>query len=335
MASAYRVLSPCSSYYDLTLPSWYFKILRRSGLARGLVRWAKDTRWPGFENLSLYDTVIFLVNESLLNDIAFRSYAIAYTFFISLFPAILVLFTLIPYLPIYDRVDETLVVYLYDLLPGDAADYAYEFIQDIGTRERSGLLSLSFVLAIYFSSNGIMAMMRSFEKPYEYTYRERTVVKKRVVAIGLTFSFGLLLVASVVLITLGTAGLDFAQSYYDLGVGYGLLLRSLQWTAIAALLYSAIALTYRYGTATLQRFNFFSPGATLATALSILTSLGFAVYLDNFDSYNKLYGSIGTIIVFMLWLQLNVLWILIGYELNAGIAINRDLKRAREDREAD
>ncbi len=298
------------------------------------MRWAKRTRWAGFEQLSLYDTIIFLINESLLNDITFRSYAIAYTFFISLFPAVLVLFTLIPYLPIYENIDSALQVYLYDILPGETAEIAYEFIQDIGTRERSGLLSLSFVLAFYFSSNGIMEMMRTFEKEYAQTYRTRSVVKKRLIAIGLTLGFGLLLVASVLLITVGTALLDFFEDNWGLGGLYGFSLRLLQWVAIASLLYSGIALTYRYGSATIRRFKFFSPGSILATFLCILTSLAFALYIENFDSYNKLYGSIGTIIVFMLWLQLNVLWILIGYELNAGIAINRDIKVARKDRDA-
>lgn len=285
--------------------------------------------------VSLYDTFIFLLNEAKRNDITFRSYAIAFTFFISLFPAILVIFTLIPYLPIYEMIDSTVETYLYELLPWETAEIAFDFIHDIGTRERGGLLSLSFILAAYFSSNGIMAMMRSFEKNYEHTYRARSVFKKRGIAIGLTLSFGLLLVASVLLITLGTSALDWIQYAYDLEEGYEFGLRALQWFAITSFLYSGIAITYRYGSATFERFRFFSPGATLATFLSILTSLGFAIYIENFDSYNKLYGSIGTVIVFMLWLQLNVLWILIGYELNAGIAVNRDLKQVLPDAEAD
>ncbi len=178
-----------------------------------------------------------------------------------------------------------------------------------------------------------MAMMNSFEKSYELTYRARKVVRKRMVAIVLTLSFGALLVASVLIITIGTAALNLIQRAYDLGDGYQLALRLVQWLAITSLLYSGVAITYRYGSATLTRFRFFSPGATLATVLSILTSIGFAVYIENFNSYNKLYGSIGTIIIFMLWLQLNVLWILIGYELNASIAVNRDLRSPPADSE--
>jgi len=311
------------------------KALRRFGILRTLIKWAKRTAWPGFQRVSLYDTVIFLLNESQKNDITFRSYAIAFTFFISLFPSILVLFTLIPYLPIYELIDSTVENYLYELFPAETAEISFDFIHDIGTRERGGLLSLSFLLAFYFSSNGMMAMMRSFEKNYKNTYRSRSIFKKRAVAIGLTLSFGLLLIASVVMITFGTKGLDWIQHAHDLGVGYEIGLRILQWIAITSFLYSGIAVTYRYGSATFERFKFFSPGATLATFLSILTSLAFALYIDNFDSYNKLYGSIGTVIVFMLWLQLNVLWILIGYELNAGIAVNRDLKQVLPDTEAD
>lgn len=284
--------------------------------------------------MSLRDALVFVINESLRNDITFRSYAIAYTFFISLFPAVLVLFTLIPYLPLYETVDASVGTYLADVLPGEAGQIAYEFIRDISTRQRGGLLSFSFLLAFYFSSSGMLAMMNSFEKSYEHTYRERNVVRKRMVAIALTLSFGGLLFASVLLITVGTAALNLLQRAYDLGGTYEAALRGLQWVAVTTLLYSGIAITYRYGSATVQRLRFFSPGATLASALSILTSVGFAVYIENFDSYNKLYGSIGTIIVFMLWLQFNVLWILIGYELNASIAVNRDLRSPPVDTEA-
>ncbi len=314
---------------------WYRILLQESRIIRGCIRWSKRTAWPGFQGVSLYDTAIFLLNEANRNDITFRSYAIAFTFFISLFPSILVLFTLIPYLPIYDLIDTTVESYLHDLLPYEAAEVAFDLIHDIGTRERGGLLSLSFILSFYFSSNGMMAMMRSFEKNYPSTYRKRTVVKKRLVAIGLTLSFGFLLIASVILITIGTQALDWLQNAYDLGSGYETGLVALQWFAITFMLYSGISITYRYGSATFERFRFFSPGTTIATFLSILTSLGLALYIDNFDSYNKLYGSIGTVIVFMLWLQLNVLWILIGYEMNAGIAVNRDLKQALPDAEAD
>ena len=311
----------------------YFRLMRRSPAARSVARWAKRQRWPGFQDVSLFDTVVFVVNEARLNDIAVRSYSIAYTLFISLFPAVLVIFTLIPYLPLYGMVEESLQVYLYDLLPGEAADVAYDLVLDIGTRERTGLLWLSVVLALYFSSNGMMAMMRSFEKEYAQTYRQRRVVRKRLVAIALTLSFGGLLIAAAVLTAVGTAALDIAMRFYDLGDNYALALRAVQWLAITTFLYSGIAITYKYGSALTTRFRFVSPGAILATALCILTSLAFAIYVNNFDSYNKLYGSIGTVIVFMLWLQLNILWILIGYELNAGIAVKRDLKRARPDRD--
>lgn len=307
--------------------------MRRSAAARTVVRWAKRQRWPGFHEVTLFDTIVFVVNEATHNDIAVRSYSIAYTLFISLFPAVLVIFTLIPYLPLYGMVEESLQIYLYDLLPGEAADVAYELVQDIGTRERTGLLWLSVVLALYFSSNGMMAMMRSFEKNYAKTYRQRRVVRKRLVAIALTLSFGGLLIAAAVLTTVGTAALDIAMRFYDLGDNYALALRAVQWLAIMTFLYSGIAITYKYGSALTTRFRFFSPGAILATLLCILTSLAFAIYVNNFDSYNKLYGSIGTVIVFMLWLQLNILWILIGYELNAGIAVKRDLKRYRPDRD--
>ncbi|MCB0642591.1 MAG: YihY/virulence factor BrkB family protein, partial [Phaeodactylibacter sp.] len=182
-------------------------------------------------------------------------------------------------------------------------------------------------------SNGMLAMMRSFEKSYKKTFKKRTAFKKRVVSIGLTFLLGLLLIASVVLVIVGNLLINLLSEYIHLDWFSTLSLSLLRYIVIIALFYSVIAVIYRFGVATHKRMNFFTPGATMATLLCLLSSQIFSFYVDNFNTYNKLYGSIGTVIVVMLWIQINSLFLLLGFELNAGIAVNRDLERKDEEDE--
>lgn len=286
---------------------------------------------PGFQQVPLYDVVIFLIKEYSKNDITFRSYAITYTIVLSFFPALLVLFSLLPFFPLYNNFQDYIQFYIYEFVPGESANVVFGFIQDLLTRERIGLFTVSFILAIYFSSNGILAIMRTFEKKYPTTYKIRNIYKKRLIAILLTFTLGILLTSSLLLITAGTSTLNYLRAQFDLAWSYRIGLFSLQWLAITIFLYTAIAILYKYGAQTIKKTKFFSPGAFLSVFLCIVSSVGFALYIEYFSNYNKLFGSIGTVIIFMIWLQLNVLWVLIGYELNAGIAMNGDLKDTIED----
>lgn len=320
----------------------------------GLSDWSKRNSFPGFFDVPLYDVFIFLKNEISGYSITTRANSIAFSFFIALFPALLVLFTLVPYFSdlIYSFFPQeqdytvALVEQLNLIIPGidiqvtneNALEEAVEnnifteTLQDIIETPRYGLLSLGFVLAIFFSSNGMLAMMNGFEKAsYVKTFKKRTGFKNRMVAIGLTFLLGFLLILSVLLLVLGGLIIEKITDYFNSDSFVTFSLGGLRILVFVALFYFGIALIYRYGAATYKRFKIFSPGVTLATLLSIISSLGFGYYIENFSQYNRLYGSIGTVIILLLWLQINAFIILAGFELNAGIAVNRDLKEKREE----
>ncbi len=291
------------------------------------VDWTQATTWRGFAKLSLYETAVFVIQEFRQDDLVSKSQSIAFTLFISVFPGLLVIFTLLPHLPISITVIDTLEDYIYSVLPGQSSNLAMELIRDILERPRGGLLSLSFVLALYFSSNGIMRLMRAFDKAsYRHTFKRRSIVRTRLIALALTGALSAQLIASLALITVGGQVAVYIENGYGLRVGSRLLLVGVQYLLIGLFIYIGIAIVFRYGAATVRRFPFFTPGAFLATGMILLTSIGFAIYVNNLDSINKLYGSIGTVLIFLLWLQLNILWILIGYELNAGIAVMRNVK---------
>ncbi len=286
--------------------------------------WAKNTSLPGFLGISVYDISIFLWEEWRGSIITTRANGITFSFFLSIFPTIIVLFTLVAYTPFYKNFNELIRVSVHDLMPGNAEKWILETIKDLTTIKRKGWLSLGFFLALYFSSNGMAAMLSGFEKAYKETFIRPNYFRKRLVAIQLTVLLGFLLLASVILGILGNVFVQFVAQFYKNKAFVSFLLTLLRYLLMVVVLYGGLSIIYRLGMPLRKKLSFVNPGVTLATVLSILTSVIFSFYVDNFSNYNKLYGSLGALIVLLLWLQLNIYIVLIGFELNASIAINRD-----------
>lgn len=301
----------------------------------GLFSWMRTTTFPGSYGVTLYDLYLFVRKESRQFDISSRANSMAFNFFLSLFPLLLVLFTIIPYLPLNDHFFETIRAAILEVMPGKTGKALYAFIKDLTTKPQLNLLSVSSILVIYFASNGVMAMINGFEKSFPTTFEAWPGWYKRVRAILLTFLLAIILLASIILIILGNVILKWIYSVTGIvpssfqSGSYHLL----RWMVIIALYYTGITSIYRFAVSARKRFTFFTPGATLATFLSLFTSYVFSFYIDNFSSYNKLYGSIGTVIAMMLWIQFNAFILIVGFELNASIAITRDMKimEERED----
>lgn len=308
-------------------------------LLLAFVEWMKTRSLPGFFNVPIWDVLVFVKNEAQRNDLFIRANAIAFSFFLSIFPALIALFTLLPYLHLFifqhfqfmEDFNFTLRFEIKQIMPGDTGEDLVQFIQDITTNPRFGLLSMGFLMAIFFASNGMMALMYGFEKSYEKTFKYRSTLKKRAVALMLTVILGVMLIISTIMIIIGDLFTSMVVEWTKLDTLTESLLLISRWFIVLVIIYFGIAIIYRYGAATYKKFRFLSPGATLATVFSIISSVLFSYYLVQFNTYNKLYGSIGTIIALMLWIQINALILLIGFELNASIAVNRDLKKQIPD----
>lgn len=313
-----------------------------SQLVKGILDWAKTNSLPGLKLVPIYDILIFIYNEITRFDLFTRANSIAFSFFLALFPALIVLFTLVPFFSEYilSFFDLTVADFLAtihnqinNVLPGKdgIGDELYRTIEDFATKPRSGMLSFSFILAIFFASNGMVTMMRSFEKSHLRVFRQRTLLQTYGVAFLLTLQLGLISITSVVTMALGERLIFWIGGYHDFEQVNTAGVWLIRWTATLSLVYFSIGVLYRFGASLTRKISIFSPGTTLATILSILASLGFSYYVNEFGRYNQLYGSIGAIMVLMLWIQLNALALLIGYELNASIATNRDLKKRAEE----
>jgi len=279
---------------------------------------------PGFNLIPIAIILKFVWKEILRDDIITRSNSMAFSFFLSIFPSMLVLLTLVPYLPVDNLIAVVEHSYV-DLLPVKMATYIDSIIHDISTTSQSGLLILNLILAIFFASSGVGTMIKGFHKSYEMTYKKTNLLERQWKALKLTILLGFLLLGSILAIIISKPLLLKILTTLHLSKALAGSYGYLRWIFVFILYFVCISTIYRVGPAFKNKLKWFTPGAILSTILSVISSFGFAIYVDNFEHYNEIYGSIGALILILLWLQINSFIILIGYELNASIAINRDL----------
>jgi membrane protein len=236
----------------------------------------------------------------------------------ALFPSIIFLFSLIPFVPIPNFQDELLEL-IKNVLPNDAYLAAKSTIIDIVKHQHSSLLSFGFLLALYFTTNGFMALMKGFNSSYHVS-EKRSPIKQRMVALVLTFIMSFLLIIATLLIIFSEIIIKYFSNQGLLkSKTQVFLLLSGKWIIVLAVFFLAISFLYYYGPSVKKRWRFISAGSSFATSLSLITSIGFAYFVNNFGQYNTIYGSIGTLIVIMLWIHFNSFILLLGFELNASI----------------
>lgn len=303
---------------------WVEKIKKSKPVLNSKI-WLKRIIIPGFDGLCLYDVGSFFIKGIQKDAIADKSAAISYNFFMAIFPCIIFLFTLIPYLPI-ENFQAEFITMLKNFLPEKASEQAIAVITDITSRPRGGLMSIGVLFTLYFSTNGINSMIGSFNKTF-YTVETRGMVSQRLVSILLFFILTILVILCIGLI-LGSHFLFEYLSSHDI-VQYKItfwLLKFAEIIILIAFCYFGVAFLYYIAPAKKVRYRFFSAGSTLATVLLLLTSQGFNFYINSFSKYNILYGSIGTLIIFMLWIYLNAMIVLIGFELNVSMRTAKQMQ---------
>ena len=285
---------------------------------RTLIDYSKRVALPGFDKLPIYDVADFFFTGIQRGSIVTRAQSLAFSFFLAIFPATIFLFSLIPYIPIHDFQSQLLEL-IQNILPKNAYESARTTIEDIIKIQRGGLLSFGFVLALYFTTNGFMTMMRGFNSSY-HVVETRTPFKQRMVALVLTVLLTILVIVSTTLIIFSEIATKYLVQHSILKTKTQIALLLLgKWAVVLALFFIAISFLYYYAPVMRKRWQFISAGSTFATLLSIIVSTGFAYFVNHFGQYNKIYGSIGTLIVIMLWIYFNSLILILGFELNASI----------------
>lgn len=290
-----------------------------------IVSWSKNTALPGFQGVPIYNVISFIYLEAIKDNLTTRANSISYSFFLSIFPAIIFMFSLIPLLPIDINLSQMIDNSLESIMPTTAHDYLMQIIRDITNTKRGGLLSIGFILALFFSSNGMLTLMTGFDKSGQEAFKDRSFIRKRMIALALTTILALVIIVSFVALIFGDLIIGYVSDLIDLPFSTEVLISITRIIIAVLVIYVSITVIYKYGPSFKVRAKFWNPGSILATLLSLLTSVLFAYFVNNFGRYNELYGSVGALIVLMIWLQINAFILLLGFELNAAIAVYKHI----------
>jgi membrane protein len=252
--------------------------------------------------------------EIVKDDVTSGAAILAYFSMLAIFPAAILLLSLLPFLPI-PNLEQTIMASLYQAMPGQAADLFTSTVTSVVTERRGGLLSISALGTVWAASSGIQAVMQQLSAAYDEP-ETRPYWKLRLIAIGLVFGVGILVIGAFGLVILGDIlHLQLSRVLGDNLLFYGVF-QLLRWTTILSMMLGALSLLYYFGPNVKQRYRLITPGGLLSTGLFILSCLLFRAYVEHFGSYEATYGSLGAAIVLLLWLYVGGLVILVGAEVN-------------------
>lgn len=306
----------------------FIRKLGRMPLVRNILAFSRKISMPGFEGHSLYEVFAFFFRGLFKGQIQSRASSMAFSFFLAVFPSIIFLFTVIPYIPV-DGFEFTLLEVIHELLPENMFLSLQESIKEITSRPSGGLLSFGFLAALYFSKNGLVAMMNAFNNSI-HARENRPVWKQQLIATALVVVLSLVIFAALFLMI----GSEYVLSkMVDKEGAERFWIHLGKWVVVGGLFLVIIGTFYRFGPARRRHRIFLSPGVLLAAVLTISTSSLFSWYVNNFGKYNSIYGSLGTIMVVMLWIYFNSVMLLVGFELDAGIDSAREKKRSLLEQE--
>ena len=280
-----------------------------------IIAFLRLIRIPGLKGFSMYQLLELYVVGIIKGALTARAGSISFSFFMALFPFLLFVLNLIPFIPTFfsiENFDLILLDFIETLLPAESHGFFNDIFNDIQSKPRGGLLSSVFLLSIFLSANGVNSIFTSFEVSY-HVKELRNIFKQYLYALGVSVLLAfMLLVAVISFIYFELAFKNFLPETLD-WVRWG------QNVFFIVLAYFSISILYYFGTIQGKLMRFFSPGALMTLLLFICSTYLFGIYVDRFSNYNQLYGSIGALLIFMLYSWINSIVLLLGFELNATI----------------
>jgi membrane protein len=308
------------------------KIILRFAPVAFLVTKSKTLVLPGFRGLPLYDVWVFFVKQIRKVGLNERAAAISFNLIMALPAAFLFLFSLVPYFSAGKDLNKEILRLFKDITPNtETYEFINSLLSDLLNHQHAGIFSIGFLALVFYSSNAMMGVIRSFDRSIQEQKR-RIIFHKRWRALRLTFILIILIVIATLALLLGRE-----QLIYVLKTVFHMKEKAqrvpwwngLRWTIIVMLLFFGVGLVYKFAPSVKKRWKLLSPGSLLATGLTLTTTILFSYWVNNFGSYNKIYGSIGTVLIIMILIFINSLILLIGFELNVSIAY---LTREAEER---
>ena len=289
------------------------RTVHRIPIVNKIIQLLDAIKLPGFIGFSLYDLLEIYVIGIIKGTLTSRAGSLSFSFFMALFPFLLFVLNLIPFIPI-DDFDIILLEFIELLLPVDIQSFFSDIFEDIKDKPRGGLLSSVFILSIFLTANGVSSIFTNFEDSY-HVNEVRTLFKQYLYATGVAVLLAMTLLITVLSFIL--VEIYVLQNLPELIQGTINWIRTAQLFFFVIMAYVSVALLYYFGTIEGKKARFFSAGALMTTLLFITTTYLFGLYIDNFATYNQLYGSIGALLLFLLYIWLNSNILLLGFELNA------------------
>ena len=296
------------------------KLIKNSLPYRYTSKKTKNIFLPGFQGLPLYDVIVFFREQVRKVGLNERARSIAFSFLMAIPAATIFLCTLIPYLPVSKKLSNQLLLLTKEITPNqNTYMLVSNFLNDFLTKPRGGLLSFGLIVALYYASNAMIGLIRSFNRSLP-SFTKRNFVENRLVAIRLTLVMIFLLIGCIVILVTQNELLRYVfRAFHIHRNSMKGIIKVLRWVVIIPLFYFTIAYIYKHAPANHKKWPLISPGTTLATVMMILLTFVFSYWVNNFGTYNKVYGSIGTILILMVVIYFNALILLIGFELNVSI----------------
>jgi membrane protein len=315
------------------------KIIITSKPVEFLITQCKRIYPPGFQRIPLYDVMVFFFRQLKTTAIGQRAAAVAYNLIIAIPAGFLFLFTIVPHLPKYirnDFINELFKLITAYFTPNPATEiWIKNSLNDFINVQRGGLSLLGFFLIVWATSNAMIGIMKSFDHSI-ITRKQKNFFQNRWTAIKLTSLLVFIVIACVALLISEGALLKMILKYFHLERATNkLIVKILDWIVIIFISIVSIGAIYRYAPSVHKRWKMVTPGSILTTFLLLLTTFIFSYWVNHFSNYNKLYGSVGTVIILMIVIYFNSLVLLIGFELNNSIRSLKEDADRREQLESD
>lgn len=310
------------------------RLIRQSKPVTFIANKSKLIVLPGFHGVPLYDVILFFDEQTKKTSLTSRAKSIAFDFAMAIPPVLICIFTIIPYLPISKQFTKQLLMLTRAITPNqNSYNLVNSFLQDFLNTPRVGLLSFGFILVIFYASNAMLSIIKTFDNAIYQNRKNTSLVKKRIKAIRLTIVVLLLFIATIILLIGQGIMFTYIIKWFKLKKSNIIWFSTINWIITILLFFYSISFIYKYAPSVKKRWPTISPGSILATILMIATTLGFSFWVNHFNNFNKIYGSLGTILIFMLLIYFNSLILLIGFELNLSITFLKEVvkKRKREE----
>jgi len=277
-----------------------------------MIKLSQKTQLPGFKNISIYDLLKFIGSSFKKGKLNLRSAAVSFHFFTALFPGLIFILTLIPYIPIIDF-QERLLNDIQLMLPSNVFQLFEDTLNNLLLHKHHFLLSIGFILSIYYASRGINTLLSAFSDSFQIKLT-RHPIKQRILSLGLFSIISFLFMISIsisffsesLLLKIDSDQLDFV---------FLILYKIIKWVIILFFMLLAIGILYNYGNTERKKFKLINAGSSFSTLAIIVVSKGLAKYFEHFDKYNELYGSIGTLLISLIWINIVSYVLILGFEL--------------------